>query len=133
MAFIQIFESDEAEALRLAQSPATSINHELSKLPVTMHEHPEKKLIMLPRRGGRTRTIVVLPYEFSPSGENEENRRRPIGERQHLGHWNCIVIQSDDPRYPATGYDISISIAELRRGKIVRTTFDHDETFEKGA
>jgi hypothetical protein len=54
---IGFIETAEPEAQRLAQSPAGSANHELSKLPVTIEQSPQDLLIELPwyatERGSR--------------------------------------------------------------------------------
>ena len=131
MAFIRIHETDDAEAARLADAPEQSLNHELSKLPVTMHEWPGKQLLMLPRVNGQIHTIVVLPYRYHPGTEEAQriNRARPLGERRHEGSFDCIVVQSDHESYSVGGYDICVGIAELRRSRQVTTNFNYDQVF----
>lgn len=43
--------------------------------------------------------------------------------------WECVVIESDDPRYPVGGYRPCVSYAELRRGRLVELGLDHDADF----
>lgn len=119
MAFtgISLFETDEQEAARLAEAPAGSKSHHLSGLPVTMSERPRGKVLRLPWDGY---TVVVVPMKFSPSLE----RSTP---RQHSGSWDCIVVYSDDPRYPVDGYDLAISVSEIRRSTEVPLNLDEQD------
>jgi hypothetical protein len=116
---IGFIETAEQERTRLAQAPAGSRNHELSKLPVTIHQWPQDLLIELPwqatERGGQH--VVVVPFEFRgesrPAGEEEAES---LPRRRHSGHWACAVVASDHPSYPVGGHRLSISSAELARG-----------------
>jgi len=127
------FESESAEAARLAESPIRSINHELSNLPVTMHGWPEKKLIMLPRLNDTAYTVVVLPYRFHAGTEEAQriNRDRPNGQKRREGSWDCIVVQSDHPSYAVGGYDLCLSAVEISRGRKVETSFNYDRSFSQ--
>lgn len=131
MAFsvIQLFETDEDEALRLAEAPAGSKGRSLSRLPVT-NAHPDKHhLVELPwaqihpcsgTTGGQRHTcdgfhrIVVLPLRLHDRSDGDKLPRR------HDGYWDCRVVASDHPSYPVGGYDICISESELRRGSVLK-------------
>lgn len=126
---IQLFETDDEEAARLAKAPAGSLSHCLSLLPVT-HPYPARHhLIELPARMTRPcsdssvrrgkhecnggHRIVVLPLERHAGSAAASLPSR------HNGSWDCRIVASDHPIYPVGGYDICCSESELRRGRIV--------------
>ena len=120
MAFTGLFtyETEAQEAARLAESPVGSINHALSSAPVRIQHIRRAQLIELPReatRPGSGLRTIVLTNELRPShhtyGPGELNRR------DHT--WACIVVASNDDRYPVGGYDLAIGEAELRRGRLI--------------
>ncbi|MEU6261868.1 hypothetical protein [Saccharopolyspora shandongensis] len=106
-------------------TPEGSINHELSKLPVTIQEWPQDLLIELPwqateRSGHR---VVVVPIEFRRDSR-PEGEEKALLRKRHSGHWACAVVSSDHPSYPVGGRRLSISAAELARGKRIELTGD---------
>lgn len=137
MAFtrINLGETDEQETARLARSPEGSANHTLSQLPVLNHRVEEHRLYHLITMGGTTESgrrcsgvtgglahecdgthrIVVIPIERRPG----PTAGGPLADRRHDDTWNCRVISSDHPSYPAGGYDLSICESELRRSPLV--------------
>lgn len=116
MAFkgLGLFETEEAEAARLAESPVGSTNHRLSTMPIQILANVQDMLIELPRFGDKPdHTIVVVPIDSHPfSGADAEERPR----RRYQITWTCAVIASDHPSYPVGGYRVSIPEYELRRG-----------------
>lgn len=117
---IGLVETVEQERDRLAQSPEGSINHALSKLPITIPEWPKDLLLELPWAATErsTHRVVVVPIDFRrdsrPQGEEETTLRQ-----RHSGSWACAVVASDHPSYPVGGYRIIVSAAELARGRKV--------------
>lgn len=111
---IGFLETPEQEVARLAEAPAGSINHELSKLPVTIPEWPQDLLIELPWAATErsTQRVVVVPIEYHKDSQSDDQRPR----RRHAGSFNCVVVYSEHPSYPVGGYRLSISAAELARG-----------------
>lgn len=95
MAFIghPAHETDEQATARLAAAPEGSINHQLSKLPVTVREWPLGFVLWLPRVG-----VAVVPFEYRNPG------------------WNCIVVKGNEA-YGVGGYSLSISDDEIRRAE----------------
>lgn len=133
--FKNLFESDEAEAARLAAAPEGSTYHSLSSLPVNIRQFPEDLLIALPQTAhgftdaeGSPARVVVVPFVYRPASHeenaedaedaegNEVEREKPL---RHDGSFGCIIVESGDPRYPVGGHRIDVSYAELRRGTIV--------------
>lgn len=127
--FKNLFESDEAEAARLAAAPEGSTYHSLSSLPVNIRQFPEDLLIALPQTAhgftdaeGDPARVVVVPFVYRPAPRekdaegNEVEREKPL---RHDGSFGCIIVESSDPRYPVGGHRIDVSYAELRRGTIV--------------
>lgn len=122
MTFLQkigFIETPEQERERLAAAPEGSLRHTLSKLQVTIEGWPQDLLIELPWQAaehGSGHRVVVVPIEFRgdsrPEGEEE-----PLPRKRHSGWWNCAVVASDHPSYPVGGHRLSISAAELARGK----------------
>ncbi len=115
---IGFVETPEQERDRLAQSPEGSINHGLSKLPITIPGWPQDLLIRLPwaatERSGHN--VVVVPIEFhEPVVDPDIEPALP--RKLHEGSWTCAVVSSDHPAYPVGGYRLSISAAELARGE----------------
>lgn len=126
MAFrpVELFETAEQEVARLAAAPVGSIYHGLSNLPVNISGNLEGQIVRLPRLpyvDGTVsdRTIVVVPAEYSSS---QRNRSKGSGApfRRHSGHWKCVVVYSDHPRYPVGGHVLSIPEAEIVRGTIAQ-------------
>lgn len=123
--FKNLIESDEAEAARLAKAPVGSKSRALSMLPVNIREWPRGMVIELPWEDGKH--IVVVPYRYDkvsaePKGSDDElSRAEPV--RQD-GYWAVIVVESNQPSYSVGGHDLSVSFAEIRRGKRV-TSFSH--------
>lgn len=115
---IGFLETPEAEVARLAAAPEGSLNHALSKLPVTITEPLKDLVIELPwaatERGSGHR-VVVVPIEdrgeSRPAGEEA-----PLPRRRHESWWTCAVVASDHPSYPVGGHRLSIPEAELVRG-----------------
>lgn len=120
MTFIGIqFETPQQEAERLAQSPEGSTNARLAPLPVTI-EHPSRGMIVeLPwaamRPESEKRQIVVVLDQLRPG--LEPRREQP---RRHDRSWSCTVVASTHSAYPVGGYDLVISEAEIRRGRLIR-------------
>ncbi|MDP9903198.1 hypothetical protein [Arthrobacter bambusae] len=120
----RITETSEEERARLAKSPPGSMNHGLSQLPVNVLQDLEGAVVKLPRVPDvngtlQEHSIIVAPVKVSRSGEAERQARETRGEKPHPlydGWWECIVVASNDPRYPVGGYRVSIPEAELRRG-----------------
>ncbi|RHA41015.1 hypothetical protein [Cellulomonas rhizosphaerae] len=112
-----LIETPEQERARLAEFPAGSINHALSTLPVLITDPLEGLLIRLPAIVDRgPLTIVVVPVRrlTCTSLTAEELRRR------HGGYWKCVVVASEDPRYPVGGHNLSVSETRLVRGEQIR-------------
>ena len=68
-----------------------------------MHPKSEKRQIM-----------VVLDQQRA---HLENKHQQP---RRHDGSWSCTVVASNHSAYPVGGYDIIVSEAEIRRGKLIR-------------
>lgn len=120
MAFKRLFtyETEAQEAARLAESPVGSINHALSGIPVQIQHISRAQLIELPREGahpGSGLRTIVLTSELRPSRHTYDPGE--LNRRDHA--WTCIVVASNDDRYPVGGYDLAIGEAELRRGRLV--------------
>jgi hypothetical protein len=119
--FKNLFEAPEVEAARLAESPAGSINHSLSSMPVNIHGFLEDLMIEMPHRDDAQHTIIVVPFErYKDIVDADAEPVVPI--RLHTGTWRCIVVASDHPSYPVGGHRIAVSEAELVRGTL--RTFD---------
>lgn len=124
---IGFIESPEQERERLAQAPEGSTSHSLSKLPVNITGWVQDMLIELPwaertENGephlGKEYRVVVMPFEFhSDSRPNDAEEQTP--RHRNSGWWGCAVVASNHPSYPTGGYRLSISTAELVRGKQV--------------
>lgn len=112
MAFIDTYETEEQEAARLAASPVGSKNHTLSKLPVTMREHPLHLLVKLPTQAWADHHVIVFVEEPRSGGMhfNDQNLR------QRTISYVCSVVASDHPDYPVGGHKIIVPVTELRRG-----------------
>ena len=113
---IGFVETEEQERERLAAAPEGSAAHTLSQLPVNITGWVQDLLIELPwtePRTDKTYRVVVVPFEFHSDGPGSEETPR----RRHSGWWGCLVAASDHPSYPVGGYRLSISTAELVRGK----------------
>ena len=129
MAFKDLFETDEQEAARLATAPEGSTYHSLSSLPVNIRQFAEDLLIELPRTAhgfadaeGNPARVVVVPFRYDPASREKDADGNPVEREKplrHDGSFGCIIVESGDPRYPVGGHRISVSCAELRRGKIV--------------
>lgn len=116
MAFKTLFETPEAEAARLAQSPEGSTNHSLSSMPVNIHGRIQDLMIELPSfEGDPKHTIVVVPFYSDHYGNHEEP---PLPRRRYNFGWTCIVVASDDPRCQAAGHRVSLPEYQLRRGTL---------------
>lgn len=118
---IGYLETAEAERDRLAACPEGSINHELSKLPVTITGPLQDLLIELPwkhteRGEHRRHRVVVVPFEYR-GDSRPESEQETLPRRRHAGWWACAVVASDHPSYPVGGYRLSIPTAELVRGR----------------
>lgn len=115
---IGFVETEEQERARLAAAPEGSINHALSKLPVTIPGWPMDLIIRLPWAATEraAHNVVVVPIEFhEPVVDPDAD---PVLPRQrHEGSWTCAVVSSDHPAYPVGGYRLNISAAELARGE----------------
>lgn len=119
MAFKTSFETPEAEAARLAQSPVDSENHELSTLPVNIHG--VLKDGMLIRIKGPRGDYVVTPITSHPIGSlsaRAENRAAGIPTKRYQRTWDCITVASNDPRIPVGGNRISLPEYKLVRGTL---------------
>ncbi|MDO4254331.1 MAG: hypothetical protein Q4C81_04175 [Kocuria sp.] len=116
---IGFIETAEQERERLAQSPEGSLNHELSKLPVTIEGWPQDLVIELPWQAterGSGHRVVVVPIEYR--GDSRlEGEEEAAPRKRHSGWWACAVVTSDHPSYPVGGHRLSIPSAELARGK----------------
>lgn len=131
---ISFGETDEQEAARLATYPVGSDNHTLADLPVLNHmieEHviyelpwsqlhpcpgtPEAhKYKNVPDCGGVHRVIGV-----AHSRKRGPSKSYQMSERLHDDTWYFKILASDNPVYPAGGYDIVVSESELRRSRVV--------------
>lgn len=111
-----IFETEEQEVARLAQSPPGSINHALSTLPVTIKQYPKDLVIQLPwtHEGPQEYILVVVPIEHSPQ---REGYGEPI--RRHSGWWTCVVVYSTHGSYGPGGHRIVVGADELARGALL--------------
>lgn len=105
MAFKIYFETHEAEAARLAQSPEGSTNHALAALPVNSIGGIQDLMIELPDLDGDGRKLVVVPTERHPIAK----RDYADGElhRRYDFSWTCIVVASTHPSYPVGGWRVS--------------------------
>lgn len=112
MAFIATYETEEQETARLADSTTGSKNHTLSKLPVTMREHPLKLLVKLPSEAWADHHVIVFVKEPRGNGMYFTDD----GLRKRTMSYICSVVASDHPDYPIGGYDLDIPVVELRRG-----------------
>lgn len=120
MAFKTLIETPEAEVARLAAANEGSINHELSKLQVNIRGSLLDLMIEVPHLNGRFdhTTIIVVPFHFH--ADQPKDGDLPL--QRHSGSWDCIVVASNDARYPVGGHRMNFSTAELVRG--VQHTFD---------
>lgn len=116
MAFIATYETEEQETARLADSTTGSKNHTLSKLPVTMREHPLKMLVKLPSEAWADHHVIVFVKEPRGNGMHFTDD----GLRQRTMSYICSVVASDHPDYPIAGYDLDIPVVELRRGTHIK-------------
>lgn len=118
MAFTSLFEPVEDEQVRLAQAPEGSLNHALSKLPVTIAEWPQDLLVELPWAATERspHRVVVVPIKYHKESGSEQREQGQLMWR-HTGSWDCVVVYSDHPSYPVGGYHLSISAAEVARGQ----------------
>lgn len=130
---LRFIETDEEETARLGTAAPGSQYRNLSRLPVLNHIIDNFRLYELVGTGpgsakpcsgvtgglahncDGSHRVVVLPLEYRPGPSAD----RPLSERKHDGSWNCRVVISDHPSYPAGGHDLSISVSELRRSPIV--------------
>ena len=112
-------ETIKQEQARLAQSPAGSIYHHLSTLPITIPEWPEDLLIELPwapPRSAQQFHVIVVPIRFHPEiHPTDEEKDQP--HKRHSGSWDCAVVSSDHDSYPVGGHRLSIATVELSRGR----------------
>lgn len=123
MAFksIKLFESFEDEQARLTKAPEGSAARFWSTLPERITGWPRGVVVALPNQHD-SKSVVVVPVEYSPSHHEQEQRELPVEEREAGplrrpdGSWKCIVLASDDPRYPLGGHDLSIPHVEIIRG-----------------
>ena len=112
------FETPQQEAERLAQSPKGSTNARLAQLPVTI-EHPSRGMIVelpwaaLHPEAERRQIVVVLDH---PHPGLQARHQQP---RQHDGSWSSRVVASTHSAYPVGGYDLVVSEAEIRRGRLI--------------
>ena len=95
----------------------------LSKLPVEILVWPQDLIIELPwRQTDRSvHGVVVVPIEYRPD-THPAGEERPLPHRRHSGWWACAVVASDHPDYPVGGHRLSISTAELVRGRRIDLT-----------
>lgn len=120
MAFITLFQSEtEAEeTARLAEHDPTSLLGRLASAPVNIERIGHGQIIELPREHtapGRGLRTVVVPIELRLSPHTYEP-----GEKRRRNHsWHCVVVASNDDRYPVGGHDLSINEVELRRGRLL--------------
>lgn len=118
MAFIgstlSLLETPEQEVARLAAAPEGSRSHFLSGLPVQVTGVPRGSLIELPAQFPEKGRVVVVAYREHPYAPIDDGPRL-----RHHASWDVIVVASTDPRYPVGGFDLTISEAELVRGRIV--------------
>ena len=112
----KVFETEEQESARLAQSPPGSINHALSKLPVNIKQYPKDLVIQLPwtREEPQHYIMVVVPIEHTPQ---REGYGEPI--RVHSGWWTCAVVYSSHESYGPGGHRIVVGADELARGALL--------------
>jgi hypothetical protein len=128
MAFKTLFETPEAEAARLAQSPVGSTNHALSSMSVNIRQHVQDLMIELPSfEGDPKHTIVVVPFESHRYSAEDDTT---LPRRRYNNGWSCIVIASDHPSYPVGGHRVSLPEYQLRRGTLRTLTLP---TAEEGA
>lgn len=117
---IGFVETPEQEQARLALAPEGSKSHALSQLPVTIEGWPEGLVIELPwaEMGlyDEPHCVIVVPVQYH-ADSRPEGEEQPLPHRRHSGWWDCIVVASDHPSYPVGGHRLSISGAELARGK----------------
>ncbi|MEO3931425.1 hypothetical protein WMO79_01240 [Micrococcaceae bacterium Sec7.4] len=114
MAFKTNIETPEAEAARMAQSPEGSTNHALSSMPVNILGDIQDLMIEVPKfTGDRDQSIVVVPFESHGYGAPADPTQPRL---RYNRSWSCIVVASEDPRYPVGGYRVTYPEYQLRRG-----------------
>jgi hypothetical protein len=115
--FKKMVEEPEVEAARLAEAPIGSTLHELSKLPVNIHEYLMDLLIEVPLLGHPSHKVIVVPID---SHRYVDVAREPLvfPMRRYDGAWTCAVVSSNHKSYPVGGHRISIPEAQLVRGKL---------------
>lgn len=122
MAFKTRFETPEAEAARLAQSPEGSTNHALSSMPVNIHGSiTESMLIQVPAFADEdptTHSYVVMPITAHPLTRGIEPELDPLPRRRYNRSWDCIVVASNHPRVRVGGYRVNIPEYQLVRGTL---------------
>jgi hypothetical protein len=117
--FKSTLEAPEVEVARLAEAPEGSRNHVLSTLPVNITHGLHEALVELPPVTMDGHTVVVVPTSryVAPSDLNQTPTKR------HRGSYDCIIVASTHPSYPAGGWHLSVPEAQLVRGRI-RTLAD---------
>lgn len=136
MAFSRITfgETDEQEAARLAACPVGSDNHALADLPVRNHMIAEHVIYELPWAQlhkcpgtpeahkhkkvpdcGGVHRVIGVPH----SRQAGPSKGGPLDQRLHDDTWYFKILASDNPVYPAGGYDIVVTESELRRSRVV--------------
>jgi hypothetical protein len=130
MAFKTRFETPEAEAVRLAQSPEGSTNHALSSMPVNIRGNiTEGMLIQVPAFADEdptTHSYVVMPITAHPLTRWIEPELDPLPRRRYNRSWDCIVVASNHPRVPVGGYRVSLPEYQLVRGTLRTLTLPGD-------
>lgn len=117
---IGCLETKGQEQARLAHSPEGSTNHYLSTLPITLADWPQDMLVELPWKPPRTtepHRVVVVPLDYRPDSRPGRVDKEPLPRKRNSGAWSCAVVSSDHPSYPAGGYRIVVSAAEIARGR----------------
>lgn len=107
-------ETPEAAAARLAESPMDSINHEISKLPITIETILTGQIIEIPKEYffEDNESVIVTPLE-------RHARKQPEGETHLLNHasWDCRVIGGNSEIYQPGCWDVNLDEAVLVRGR----------------
>jgi hypothetical protein len=122
MAFKTRFETAEAEAARLAQSPEGSTNHALSSMPVNIHGNIRDGMLIqvpaLPGEDPTTHSYVVIPITAHPLSRWVEPELDPLPRRRYNRSWDCIVVASNNPRVLVSGYRVNLPEYQLVRGTL---------------
>lgn len=108
----QLFETEAQESARLAQMPERSVLRAVATLPVTVAGEPQGMLLRLPEVAVTGGPLVVVPTTRRLGALDAQPYRWD-------GDYDCLVVASADPTYPAGKSQITVCAEVLRRSALV--------------